>query len=122
MTKNTQDTKQYIIDATGTSLGRVATQVASLLNGKNTVDFVKNKVVDVTVNVVNASKMKITGNKINDSVHKRYSGYPGGLKQIPLSRVISTKGYGEVLKHAVSGMLPKNRLQDIRIQNLVISE
>ena len=121
MTKNINKTI-HTIDATGISLGRIATQVASLLNGKNSVHFTKNKVVDTIVSVINASKMKITGNKMKDSVHKRYSGYPGGLKEIPLSRVISTKGYGEVLKHAVSGMLPKNKLQDIRIQNLTVSE
>lgn len=113
---------KHTIDATGVSLGRIATVVAALLNGKNTTDFVKNKVTDVTVSVVNASKMKITGNKMSDSVHKRFSGFPGGLKQVPLSRVAESKGYGEILKHAVKGMLPKNKLQDLRLKNLIVSE
>ena len=121
MTNNT-NIKEYTIDATNVALGRIATQVASLLNGKNTIDFVKNKVTQVKVSVVNASKIKLTGNKINDSLHKTYSGYPGGLKEKTLAHVIAKKGYGEVLVHAVSGMLPKNKLQDIRLKNLIVSE
>lgn len=114
--------KKYTIDATNISLGRIATQVASILNGKNTIDFVKNKVTDVNVEVVNASKMKVTGNKMKDSVHKTYSGYPGGLRQLSLENVVAKKGYGELLRHAVLGMLPKNKLQDVRMKNLTISE
>ncbi|MDQ5957349.1 MAG: large subunit ribosomal protein [Patescibacteria group bacterium] len=116
------DTKKYTVDASGNSLGRIASEVASLLNGKNTIDFVKNKVVPITVEVVNASKMKVTGNKMNEVVHKNFSGYPGGLKQTPLIRVIEKKGYAELLRHSVRGMLPKNKLQDEKMKNLIISE
>lgn len=116
------DVKKYTVDATGESLGRLATKVASILNGKNTVDFVKNKVAPVTVEVINASKIKVTGNKMNDVVHKNFSGYPGGLKQTPLVRVVEKKGYAELIRHSVKGMLPKNKLQDIRMKNLTISE
>ncbi len=110
------------IDATGISLGRIATQAAHLLNGKNSVSFVKNKVNDITVKIENASKLKVTGNKMSDSVHKNYSGYPGGLKQTPLKNVVAKHGYAALLKHAIKGMLPKNKLQDIRLKNLEISE
>ncbi len=113
---------KHIIDATNQSLGRIATQVAALLNGKNTVTFVKNKVAEVHVTVVNASKLKVTGKKMKDSVHKRYSGYPGGLTQESLTNVVAKKGHSELIKHAVEGMLPKNKLQKIRMKLLTISE
>ena len=111
-----------IIDATNQSLGRVATQVAALLNGKNTVTFTKNKIADVEVVVTNASKIKVTGAKMKESTHKRYSGYPGGLTQEPLAQVATRKGYAELIKHAVEGMLPKNKLQKGRMKLLTISE
>ncbi len=112
----------HTIDATDKVLGRLASEVAALLNAKDNVNFVKNRVADVTVKVVNASKIKVTGNKMKESVHKSYSGYPGGLKQMPLRYVVEKKGYGELLTHAVRGMLPKNKLQDIRLKNLIIEE
>lgn len=112
----------HTIDAKDRSLGRVATEVAALLNAKDSVNFVKNRVADVSVKVVNASKMKVTGNKMKESVHKSYSGYPGGLKEMPLQYVVEKKGFSELLSHAVRGMLPKNKLQDIRMKNLTIEE
>jgi large subunit ribosomal protein L13 len=115
-------TTTYTIDATDKALGRLASEVAALLNAKNSVGFVKNRVADVFVKVINASKVKVTGNKMKESVHKSFSGYPSGLKERPLSHVVENKGYGELIKHAVYGMLPKNKLQDIRIKNLAIEE
>lgn len=113
---------KYTIDAQNKPLGRVASEIAALLNGKSTTDFAKNIVAEVKVEVVNASKMKITGNKINTVTHKRYSGFPGGLKTPTLKMVTEKKGYSELLTHAVSGMLPKNKLQDIKMKNLSITE
>ena len=75
----------HTIDATDKALGRIASEAAALLNAKDSIHFVKNRVADVTVTVTNASKIKITGNKMNESVHKSYSGYPGGLKEMTLS-------------------------------------
>lgn len=115
-------TQNHTIDANGKSLGRLASEVAALLNAKNSVNFVKNRVADVTVKVVNASKVKVTGNKMKESVHKSFSGYPSGLKEMPLSYVADKKGFGELIKHAVKGMLPKNKLQDIRMKNLTVEE
>lgn len=112
----------YTIDATNKSLGRLASEAAALLNAKSSVNFVKNRVADVSVKVINASKVKVTGNKMNVSVHKSYSGFPGGLKEMPLKYVAEKKGFSEVIRHAVYGMLPKNKLQDIRIKNLIIEE
>ncbi len=116
------ETTTYTIDATDKALGRLASEVAALLNAKNSVNFVKNRVADVKVTVVNASKVKVTGNKMKESVHKSYSGYPGGLKERSLSYVVEKKGYGDLIKHAVKGMLPKNKLQDIRLKNLTVEE
>lgn len=115
-------TNNHTIDATNRPLGRLASEVAALLNAKNSVNFVKHRVNEVTVKVINAGKIKITGKKMMESVHKNYSGYPGGLKQTPLVHVVAKKGYTELLTHAVNGMLPKNKLQGIRMKNLVIEE
>ena len=112
----------HTIDAQDRALGRVATEVAALLNAKNSIHFVKNRVAEVSVKVINASKIKVTGNKMKESVHKSYSGFPGGLKEMPLKYVVEKKGYAELITHAVMGMLPKNRLQDIRIKNLIIKD
>ena len=112
----------YTIDATGKSLGRLASEVAAILNAKNSVHFAKNRVADVTVLVTNASKVKVTGNKMKESVHKSYSGYPGGLKEMSLLYVVDKKGYSEIIRHAVKGMLPKNKLQDLRLKNLEVTE
>lgn len=119
---NINNTKEYTIDATNKSLGRLSSEVASILNAKNVTSFAKNIIANVKVKITNASKIKITGNKLKDSVHKRYSGYPGGQKVSSLEDVVSKKGYAELIKHAVSGMLPKNKLQDKRMQNLLIEE
>lgn len=112
----------HTIDAKDQSLGRLASKVAAILNGKTTTDFTKNRVSDVTVKVVNASKVKLTGKKMEQSIHKTYSGYPGGLKEKNFTNVVEKKGYSELIKHAVYGMLPKNRLQDLRMKNLVIED
>lgn len=115
-------TNHYTIDAEGKALGRVASEAAALLNAKNSVTFVKNVVAPVKVKIINASKVKVTGNKMKESVHKNYSGYPGGLTEMPLTYVVEKKGYAELIKHAVLGMLPKNKLQDLRMKNLAIEE
>lgn len=114
--------KNHTIDATGRPLGRLASEVAALLNAKDSVAFVKNVAAEMTVTVENASKVKVTGNKMNESVHKSYSGYPGGLKERPLKDVVENKGFSELIRHAVKGMLPKNRLQDVRLKNLIIKD
>lgn len=112
---------KYTVDAKDKALGRVASEAAALLNGKSLTTFVRNEVPEVTVEVTNASQMKVTGNKMNDSVHKNFSGYPGGLKQTALKRVVEKHGYAELVKHAVRGMLPKNKLQDLKMKNLIVN-
>lgn len=119
---NTNPKKEYTIDAAGKPLGRLASEVAAILNAKNSTSFVKNTVTDISVIVKNASKIKLTGNKMKQSVHKTYSGFPGGQKVKTLAMVSEKKGFKEVLRHAVEGMLPKNKLQDKRMKNLLIEE
>ncbi len=113
---------KHTIDATGKSLGRLASEVAALLNAKNSVFFVKNAVIKTEVEVTNAAKVKVTGKKMKESVHKSFSGYPGGLKEMPLAFVVAKKGFSALITHAVKGMLPKNKLQDIRMKNLTVKE
>ena len=112
----------HTINADGKALGRIASEAAALLNAKDSIHFVKNRVADVTVTVTNASKLKVTGNKMNESVHKSYSGYPGGLKEMPLKYVVEKKGYAELFRLAVYGMLPGNKLRPIMMKNLTIKE
>lgn len=114
---------EYTVDATNKSMGRVATEVAALLMGKNTTDFVRNEVPDIKVSIINASKITIPNQKkLLEKTYNSFSGYPGGLKQSTMAHVVSTKGYSEVLKQAVKGMLPKNRLQTTLMKHLKVSE
>jgi len=125
MTQNIQSQirREYEIDATGKPVGRLATEIAKLLNGKNSVDFSRNLIPAGQVKVVNAKKVKITGrNKINQSLHKKYSGYPGGLTLTTWKDISEKKGFGEIIRHAVSGMLPKNKLRELKMKNLRIEE
>ncbi|MDP2651102.1 MAG: 50S ribosomal protein L13 [bacterium] len=110
----------YKLDATDKKLGRLATEVAVLLMGKNRTDFARNKLPDVEVEVENASKLSIGAKKFAEKVYYRHSGYPGGLKSETLGKVIETKGAKEALRRAVSGMLPKNKLRARMLKNLKI--
>ena len=109
--------KTHTIDATNRVLGRLATGISILLRGKQKPDFVPYKDMGDIVIVKNVSRMKITGRKMEQKKYYRYSGYPGGLKEIPLKRLFKEKP-GEVLKKAVYGMLPKNKLRPKQIKRL----
>lgn len=113
---------KHTIDATGRVPGRVATEVAVLLMGKNRTDFAKNKLPDVEVEVVETSKMKLDPKKLTDKTYYHHSGYPGGLKSETQERVVETKGAKEVLRRAVSGMLPKNKLRAQMMKRLTIKD
>ena len=113
---------EHTIDAQGQSLGRVASRAASLLMGKNTTDFARNTSPKVKVTITNASKANISTKKMSDKLYKLYSGYPGGLKQSKMAKVVGDKGFKEVFRKAVYGMLPINKLRPIMIKNLIITE
>lgn len=113
---------KYTLDAENKKIGRVATEAVVYLLGKNTPEFAKNKIPNITVEIKNASKANIDENKKLQKTYSRYSGYPGGLKQPTMQEVITKKGYGELFKEAISGMLPKNKLRARMMNNLIITE
>ena len=118
----TQDIQQHTIDATGKRLGRVASEVAALLLGKDRTDAVRNMPAPVKVTVEHASKLMIDEKKRGQKAYQFYSGYPGGLRELSMTKLIEKKGYAEVLRKAVYGMLPSNRLRSVRMKNLTVNE
>jgi large subunit ribosomal protein L13 len=114
-------TNEYTIDAEGKRLGRVATEAASVLLGKKSSTLTKNRVHEVKVKITNASKLDITEKRGTDTF-QRYSGYPSGRTEETLSHLAKRRGYGEVVRRVVSGMLPKNKLHRPRMMNLEVSE
>ncbi len=107
----------HTIDAEGKVLGRLATQIAGLLRGKQRPDFAPNKDIADVVVIKNVDKIKITGKKYTDKIYYRHTGYLGGLKETTYKKVFE-KNPSEVLKRAVYGMLPKNKLRDKQIKRL----
>ncbi len=99
----------YIIDARDQVLGRVATRVASILIGKDKVIYSPHMDTGDEVIIINSSRIRTTGNKLKDKVYNSYSAYPGGLRQTTLETMMK-KAPEKVLRHAVKGMLPKNKL------------
>ena len=106
--------KTYLIDANEQILGRLATKVTDLLRGKGKVTFVPNFDMGDNVVVINANGIKLTGKKTEDKVYYHHSGYPGGIK----SKTVREMGLEAMLKTAVYGMLPKNKLRDKFIKKL----
>ena len=98
-----------VIDAAGQTLGRLATVIASLLRGKHKVNYATNIDMGDFVVVINASKIVVTGNRLDDKMYRRHTGYPGGLVEIPL-RTMLDKHPDRVIRYAVKGMLPKTKL------------
>lgn len=99
----------YLIDATGKTLGRLATEIARRVRGKHKPEFTPHMDVGDFVVVVNVEKLKVTGNKVKDKIYYHHSGYIGGIKSISFEKLLS-KDPGQILKHAVKGMLPKGPL------------
>ena len=114
--------KTIEIDAKGKKLGRVASQVAVILMGKNLTNQQRNVVPDISVKVSNASKLQIDSKKKTEKDYTSFSGYPGGLKKESMEKLIDRKGFSEVLKLAVYGMLPSNKLRAKMLNNLTITE
>ena len=99
----------YLVDASDQVLGRLASKIATIIRGKNKPYFSPHLDTGDFVVVVNAEKIKLTRNKELQKTYTRYSGYPGGLKEIPFERMKKERPE-EIIKHAVKGMLPKNAL------------
>ncbi len=113
---------KYTLDAQGKKVGRIASEAAKLLMGKNTPAFVRNAVPNVEVEVINASKADITEKKRGEKLHPRYSGYPSGITIPTVAHTIEMKGHKELFRQAVYGMLPRNKLRAKMIKNLKISQ
>ena len=109
----------YVVDAEGKTLGRLATQIADTLRGKGKPEYTPHVDTGDFVVVVNAEKIAVTGNKLDDKMYHRHSGYPGGLKSRPLRDELERRPT-EVLRKAVKGMLPRNRLARTQIGKLKI--
>lgn len=114
--------KTFTLDASGKKLGRLATEAAVLLMGKNEPTFSKNKVYAAKVIVKNCAKLAVSHKKKISKSYVSYTGYPGGLKKESLSQVITRFGKGQAFKRAVFGMLPKNKLRAKIVKNLIIED
>ena len=110
------------IDASGRTLGRVASEVATFLMGKNKPTFERNVYSGFPVKVVNASKLRITTAKLEEIFHTRYSGIPGGLRILTGTETAKTKGYSELIRLATYQMLPDNKLRRDMMKVLTIEE
>lgn len=117
----TTNTKTYTIDAAGKRLGKVATEAATVLMGKNEATFAKHIMSDVVVTIENASKLDIPEKK-NGKIFQRFSGWPGGRKEERLDHLANRLGIAEVVKRTVNGMLPKNKHQKPLMKQLIINE
>jgi len=108
--------KTHTIDANDKALGRLASDIAVILQGKHKPDFAPYKEGDDLVLVKNIEKVKVTGKKMKQKIYYHHSGYPGGLKKVPMEKIFK-RNPGEILKKAVWGMLPKNKLRAKRIKD-----
>lgn len=111
--------KDFTIDAAGQSLGRVASQCAAYLLGKHRADYAPHQVCVDAVTVINASKIVLTGRKLEQKVYHHYTGYPGHLKTI-YAKDLMEKDPGQLIERAVYGMLPPNKLRKDRLHHLKI--
>ncbi len=109
----------YVVDASDKILGRLASQIANRLRGKHKPEFSYHMDNGDFIIVVNCEKIRVTGNKLTEKMYYKYSGYVGGLSETPLGKLMRTKP-DMVLRKAVQGMLPKNRLGRAMLKKLKI--
>ncbi len=109
----------YVVDADGEVLGRLCTRIATVLRGKHHPEYTPHVDTGDYVIVVNAGKVRFTGNKENVKIYQNYSGYPGGLKELTASEIRSRKPE-RLIEIAVKGMLPKNKLGNAMIKKLFV--
>ncbi|MGE4443829.1 MAG: 50S ribosomal protein L13 [Candidatus Altimarinota bacterium] len=109
--------KWYVVDAEGQTLGRLSTQIATILKGKNKVSYAPHVDNGDYVIVLNSDKFVVTGKKLEDKIYYRHTGFMGGIKQISLGKLLNKKPT-EALSKAVSGMLPKNKLRSDMLSRL----
>lgn len=107
----------FVLDANGQVLGRLATRIARILIGKDKPQYTPHLDCGDHVVVINAERVRLTGNKIDQKIYRHHSGHPGGLKEIPIRRMLERQP-AEVIREAVLGMLPKNKLRAKRAKKL----
>ncbi len=117
--KATVNKAWYIVDADNEVLGRLASKVAKIIRGKNKPDFTPHVDCGDNVVIINAEKVRLTGNKIVDKTYIRHSGYPGGQKS-ENAETLMKKDPSKVIENAVKGMLPKSRLGNAIFKNLYV--
>lgn len=113
------DRKWYVVDARNQILGRLSSQIANILRGKNKPEFSPHMDNGDYIIVINCEKIKVTGKKLQDKVYYRHSGWVGGLKSVTLEQLLA-KHPTRVITHAVKGMLPKNRLGRAMLKKLKV--
>ncbi|MEX0652330.1 MAG: 50S ribosomal protein L13 [Candidatus Paceibacterota bacterium] len=111
---------EHTINAQGKKLGRVASEAAHVLMGKDTPAFAKHTVADVNVTIINSETLSITPKKASSKIYTHYTGYPGGLRKQTLEEIKEKKGIEEVIRKAVYGMLPGNKLRSEMMKHLII--
>ena len=114
-------TKTHNIDAEGKRLGRVATEAAALLIGKNEPTFAKHIMADVNVVITNVSKMDVSDKKKGE-IYQRYTGYPGGRREETFEHLGERRGYAEAVRRTIGGMLPGNKHKKPLLAKLTITE
>jgi large subunit ribosomal protein L13 len=118
-TPATRERNWLVIDATGKTLGRLATQIADALRGKRKPDYTPHVDVGDFVIVVNAERISVSGNKLEEKRYYRHSGYPSGLRSRTLEEMLERRPE-EVIRRAVKGMLPRNRLGRAQLRKLKV--
>jgi large subunit ribosomal protein L13 len=109
----------YVVDAEGQTLGRLATRIADALRGKRKPEYTPHVDTGDFVIVVNAEKIRVTGDKLHSNVYWRHSGYPGGIRSRTLEEMLARRPE-EVIRKAVKGMLPRNRLARAQLRKLKV--
>ena len=110
------------IDAQNKILGRVASEAANIILGKKSTSFAKNSIEGEEVKIINASKIRVSGTKTRTKEYRRYTGFPGGLRAESYNELLARRGYEEIIRLAVYGMLPGNRLRPKRMKLLTIEK
>lgn len=119
---NSKQNLTHTIDAKGKRLGRIASEAAKILMGKDRVTYARNRAPEVSVTITNVSKLLIAEKKRSTKKYVRFSGYPGGIKFEALEDLAKRRGYGEVVRNAVKGMLPGNKLRPGMMKRLTVKE
>lgn len=114
-----KERKQYLFDCEKFTLGRLATRAAFILQGKHKADFFPNKDEGDNVVIINSEKVRVTGKKRSDKMYHRFSGYPGGISSKRMGEILE-KSPEKVLREAIYGMLPKNKLRNRMMKRISI--